>query len=671
MRDEAADAHWNIAAAYHIMVRADAYSSRRQGGKRKPMRLRGRVVAACIALLVLGLPPNAPGQSGRGRLDPRPVVLPDLRESGNGYRVTGRWATGSPLCIAFIDDVLLVGSGGNIVAYDASGSNPKLLSVVQTPGVVRRMLPYAQRLYVANDSGGVRVIDYKRPSRPDDLGGVSEWYKVRDVAIAGDLVVVAAHEDGLSIRNRSNLEQVSTVSLPGYTRRVEVLGDMAFVTSGPGTGSKADIDLYLVGISDPSSPVVSPQKYDSETGVYDFAVWGRRGYLAEGSAGLSVIGLMEKTRFGRLGSFISPAVSVVRDEDLLYCAGGRSFLVLDPSQTPPQLRGVYETNNTLGAVAARGDLAAAITGQTKVSVLNVSRPIAPSEVATLDFPGNPAALFVKGDIVYVAAGADHFEVLDVSDRSAPFRIAELVGPGIGMGVWVEGNLAYVATRVGVAIVDVEKPSEPRVAGYIGLQTGKERYASVTARGTSMYAACGERGLMIADASDPSKPAIISMTELKGWSHDVWVEEGTAYVAAQKGLALVDVHDAASPRLLNYIDTPGQAVSVVTRNGIAFIGEKNVGIEIYDCSDPSSPNLLSKLEEPGTCEGVDLRGNLLYVAAAESGVYVVDVANSEAPKVVGSTTTPGVALDVSVGEGFVAVADFTGGVAIVEEVLDDR
>jgi len=448
------------------------------------------------------------------------------------------------------------------------------------------------------------------------------------------------------------------------------LGDTAFVTSGPAAGSAAEVDLYAVDISDPASPQVLAEKYESKTSVYDLAIHSRRGFVAEGSGGLGVIGLMGTRHFARLGAFVTSAISVAADGDLLYCAGERSFLVLDPSRTPPQLRGVYETDEVLSAAAARGNLAAAKSGGTKVQLISVERPTAPSAITTLDFPANAVGVFSKGDIVYVAAGSEHFEVLDVSDRSAPARIAELVGPGNAMAVSAQGDLVYVAARVGVAIIDAEKPGEPRVVGYVGLQTGEERYVGIAAQGTKMYVASGSKGLMIVDVTDPGKPAIISMTELKDWSYDLWVEGEMVYLADGRGLALVDAHDPAAPKLLNYIETPGEALDVVARDGIVFVAERDVGVEIYDWSDPEDPKLLSKPEEPGTCEGVGLKDNLLYAAAAENGVYVVDVTDPAVPKVVGSARTPGIALDVSPAEDFVAVADFTGGVAILQEITDD-
>jgi len=633
------------------------------------MRTPRGLAAACLALVAFSLPFVASGETKSRRSGPKPIVLPDLRERGEGYRVAGRWAMAAPRSIAFMDGILLVGSGGNILAYDVSGGTPKLLSVVQTPGLVSRMCSYAQRLYVANDSGGVRVIDYKRANKPVDLGGVSEWYKVRDVVVTEDLVLLAVHEDGLSIRKRSNLEEISRVKLPGYVRRVEMLGTTAFVTSGGGSGREGHIDLYAVDVSDPSSPKVSREKYDSNTKVYDFAVFGRLGYLAEGTGGLNVVGLAGTTRFKRLGSFVSQAVSVARDNDLLYSAGGRSFLVLDPSRTPPPLRGVYEADNVLGLVAARGKFAAVSLGGTKVLVLDIGRPTTPSVVATLDFPGNTGAIFTEGNIVY-AASSGHFEVLDVSDRAAPVRIAELAGSGVGQDIWVQGGVAYVATGFGLAIANVGEPESPAVAGYIGLQTGEERYEGVAVQGTALYAASGGKGLLIADVSNPSNPTVISMTDMKSWSHDLWVEGKIAYVADKKGLALVDVSDAAAPKIMNYIDTPGEARDIVARDGIAYVADKNVGIEIYDCRDPMNPVQLSKLEQLPTCEAVDLKGNLLYVAAVKEGVYVVDVADPKAPRIVGSIPTPGVALNVSAGEDFIAVADYRGGVTILERISDD-
>lgn len=626
-----------------------------------------------VFMLVLTVASQVAGESEvRGHwLGGKRLILQDLKPATEGYRVVGRWAFAQPRNVAIGKNILFVGSGSAILAYEAQGENPKLLSVVETPGLINTMVPAEERLYVANGKGGVRVMDYSHPRRPKDLGGVSRWATVNDVSAEKGLVILTAGSEGIWILNQKSLEPISHVELPGYARRVRIWEDTAFVTAGPATGASAEIDLFAIDISEPSRPRLERPKYDSSTGVSDFAIAGNLGYTAEGAAGLNVISLSGGRRFRKLASFLSPVTSIAYDGKELYCGADRSFMVLSPLRTPPQILGQVDAERQLGDVAAGGGLAAAVVGYHNVRLLSVRRATTPSRVADLRFPGNAEGVFARGNLVYVADGRDHFEVLDVSDRRNPKLVGEKSGPALAYNVWVEGNFAYVPIADGMAILDIQDPTSPRVVGHMVRVSSDGIFQGAMVRGKTVYVAAGLSGLLVADVKDPKAPRLISQADTQSWSHDVWVEGEVAYVADDEGLALVDVSNPSLPVIVGYVETPGNAFDVVARDGIAYVADKSAGLEIYDCRDPSKPVLLSKVEGMDSCEGVELKGNLLYAAAGYNGVWIVDVSEPRAPNVAGRVRTAGAAVNVSAGEDFIAVADYAGGVAIVQRTSTNR
>ena len=70
-----------------------------------------------------------------------------------------------------------------------------------------------------------------------------------------------------------------------------------------------------------------------------------------------------------------------------------------------------------------------------------------------------------------------------------------------------GNLAYIASYEPeflstVEIVDFSDPAKPVLKGYFDTADCAEEIAAV---GSTLYVADGEAGLLIVDASDPSRP----------------------------------------------------------------------------------------------------------------------------------------------------------------------
>ena len=152
-------------------------------------------------------------------------------------------------------------------------------------------------------------------------------------------------------------------------------------------------------------------------------------------------------------------------------------------------------------------------------------------------------------------------------------------------VVLAGNYAYVSCDRGVAIVDLDKPTEPRVvatiplegAGHVAIQF---RYAFI----------CDKEGLKIADVTDVAHPRIKASIAIPD-AQDVYVARTYAYVAAGKsGLAIVDVERPGRPR---YFTADGQindahAVKVGITNAslFAYLADGKNGLRVLQLMSPT-------------------------------------------------------------------------------------
>jgi hypothetical protein len=129
-----------------------------------------------------------------------------------------------------------------------------------------------------------------------------------------------------------------------------------------------------------------------------------------------------------------------------YTAVGKRLVILDVSN-PANLAVVAETDvlpGAAGAVAVAGDHAYLADGDGGLRILDVSDPIAPSEVGFYATPGYARALALAENYAYLAVRDSGLRILDVSDPSAPSEVGFYDTPGSTGDVALAGDYIYVA-----------------------------------------------------------------------------------------------------------------------------------------------------------------------------------------------------------------------------------
>lgn len=232
------------------------------GGMERSGTLRWTLVRVAVALATVAT--AAPGVAGRDRDAPAPppppavhVVVPsdDLvlvaRDRGvdvharEGFadidppepvgRIGLRGTVYDALWWSSTEAVLAVGSDGVVFLDLADPADPTPVARVQTTGSARRLARHGDVLYVADEQGGIVVVDARRTDRARIRRTVSTRGAVRSVDVLGDRLVAAEGSAGARLFDLERPDRPREVARLG---RRDPAADAVFLD--PGTVLVAD-----------------------------------------------------------------------------------------------------------------------------------------------------------------------------------------------------------------------------------------------------------------------------------------------------------------------------------------------------------------------------------------------------------------------------------------------
>lgn len=274
-----------------------------------------------------------------------------------------------------------------------------------------------------------------------------------------------------------------------------------------------------------------------------------------------------------------------------YIADGTAGLSIVDVSNPdtPVSIGSYNTSGTAQGVYVSGTYAYIADGTAGLQVIDISTPSAPTLVGTYATNDSTHDVYVSGKYAYLADGAEGLSVIDVSDPTTPVLAGSYNSSGTGLGIYISGNYAYLADGAdGLAIINIANPATPSLAGAsTGFSGGTAEGIYIS--GKYAYLADGDEGLRILDVSDPTSPALLStVTEAYG-AHDVYVSGKYAYVGSYT-FSIIDVTDPASPNIVSETYSIYSLTGIHVAGKYAYASDSGRGLQIFDINGIDTPSL---------------------------------------------------------------------------------
>jgi hypothetical protein len=548
--------------------------------------------------------------------------------------------------------------------------------------------------YVADGSGGLRVVDVTDPAEPLEVGYYTTTGTARDVAVSGQYAYVADGDGGL---------RVIDVGTPTQPVEIGAYDALTFSTSVFISDSVVYlIDdskvLYTFDVSDPSQP----QKLGSFgiPNAIRVVVAGEYAYVACGSRGLRVIDVsdpLHPSEVRHADSMSALDVNVV--SDTAYVVGGYSAMglhVLDVADPlSPTVVGYYELSYARQLEVA-GDRVYVIL-DCAVVVVDVTDPALPAW-ENRHLICSVGALAVEGEHLYVArTGGYGFTVVQMIPTKDPVVVGSLETPVIPRGVAYGGGKLYAGNwGQGLSVLDVGDPTQPSV---VGLTDTLETRGDVALANGYAYVSHWSSDWQIMTVSNPADLDVISSFD----GEHVAVAGGFAYASTFDEFRVVDLALPATPTVTGTIyyfrlgandivaagnhayvltddelivvevATPTQPVErssvavpcgtgLTVSDGYAYV-LCGGSLSVFDVTDPGAPVQTGFTYMQGG-SNLTVVGNHAFVASWTKGLQIVDVTDPSRPSVVATYNTPGIAFDLVLDGDLVYLADEGGGIHVL-------
>jgi len=274
----------------------------------------------------------------------------------------------------------------------------------------------------------------------------------QDVVVDGDYAYVADGENGLVIINvedplapkfagnyipsYGSPAAAGVYDTDGFASGVAVSGDYAYVADGTN-------GLVVIDVSDRTAPV-EVGSYDTDGTARRVVVQGSYAYVADLGNGAVVIDISEPSFPVEVASMgvAFDIYDVYVFGNTAYFAAEESIGTLDITVPTAPIPGNAHGFLGINVIGVHGDgnhiFAAADDGEVKILDMQLNG------VAVFETREPPKDVFVQGGILYVATGEGGLEVITVTNPAAPVRFATYPTYGGGNAVFVSGDYIYMA-----------------------------------------------------------------------------------------------------------------------------------------------------------------------------------------------------------------------------------
>lgn len=371
--------------------------------------------------------------------------------------------------------------------------------------------------------------------------------------------------------------------------------------------------------------------------------------------------------------------SISGTQYLAVSGGSKMWIINVQNPTIPSLVSTVDvtTGSVCEGIATSGTYAYVAAGGAGFKVYDITSPASPVFVTSIDSLEYCESVVISGQYAYIAA-ASRSHILDISNPAAPLYVGRIVGyGGYHQYINVRSGYAYVCNYdAGLAVVNVTNPANP--VNVVEIPSGF-RTARIIFDGNYAYVAVGDPGIFIYDVVDPSSPIYVTEIATTGRAASLYYgavsvggnTTGHIFVSNRNpapGISAINVSTPSSPVTSSFLaalpSASGSAFTPFYLNGKVYVAYGTAGLRIIDVSTPSNPTLLGTADLGGDSRDVVVSGNYAYVAARDSGVYVVDVTDASNPVKLKTIITPR-ARGIAISGTIVYVAASDSGMGLID------
>ncbi len=272
----------------------------------------------------------------------------------------------------------------------------------------------------------------------------------------------------------SGYRVVAIFGVAGYGEGVDVVGDMGLVATG-------EVGLVILDMSDPSAPVYLGTAGNDFTSLKcAYAPGSEMAFVTDGPNGVLAYDVSDPTspEWKTVLQSTSGQDVVISETDPghmihIYVAdknGGFRIWELNLDWGPPwfpiEVYHGYTTGYARG-LCLHGDYVLVASGQSGLTIFELTSPGTATKLGTFDTPGNAQAVAAFGDYAFVADGLQGLQILNISDPGDAEIVATIETDDYATDICYLDGMVYVADRYGgLRVMNVDDPLAPAAAGYL-------------------------------------------------------------------------------------------------------------------------------------------------------------------------------------------------------------
>lgn len=289
---------------------------------------------------------------------------------------------------------------------------------------------------------------------------------------------------------------------------------------------------------------------------------------------------------------------------------------------------------------------------------------------------------INGNYAYVGDYTSGLKIYDITNPLSPLLVTTIDTAGAVHGIAIYGNYAYVADYNNFTdIVNIATPGSASVVAQTTVDYVKD--VAVNADGTRLFGIALADGLYVTNISTPTTLVAIGRAKPAPYSYyDMAIKDNYAYLAVGvNGLKVInhtEVHSNAYGIYSGDTVTPNTTIdNGVTLYGIAISGNYAyaagaTGLYIYDVAStaantaPTRVGLLdSVFSGDNETKSMKVDGTKLYVTDNTGGLHIFDISTPTSPIYLATYDSSGLAKDVAVSGNYAYLADEAGGLKVLD------